>query len=58
MLSKLQVLDVVWQFDFGGDAGVVETNMSSLRRKVDPPPSRVLQTVRGFGYTARTAKGS
>jgi two-component system, OmpR family, response regulator len=53
VVSKMQVLDAVWQFDFGGDASVVETNMSTLRRKVDPPPSRVLQTVRGFGYMAR-----
>jgi two-component system, OmpR family, response regulator len=53
VVSKLQVLDAVWQFDFDGDASVVDTFMSTLRRKVDPPPSRVLHTVRGFGYTAR-----
>jgi two-component system, OmpR family, response regulator len=53
VVSKMQVLDAVWQFDFGGDTSVVETYMSTLRRKLDPPPSRVLQTVRGFGYMAR-----
>jgi two-component system OmpR family response regulator len=58
VVSKMQVLDAVWQFDFGGDASVVETFMSTLRRKIDPPPSRVIHTVRGFGYTARNDKAT
>ena len=35
MLSKAQILDHVWQYDFGGDGGVVETYIGYLRRKVD-----------------------
>jgi len=53
VVSKAQILDAVWQYDFGGDASVVETYMSTLRRKVDRPDARVLHTVRGFGYVAR-----
>lgn len=53
VVSKAQILDAVWQYDFGGDASVVETYMSTLRRKVDRPEARVLHTVRGFGYVAR-----
>jgi two-component system OmpR family response regulator len=53
VVSKAQILDAVWQYDFGGDAGVVEKYMSTLRRKVELGPARVIQTVRGFGYSAR-----
>jgi two-component system OmpR family response regulator len=53
VVSKAQILDNVWQFDFGGDASVVETYMSTLRRKVDRADDRLLHTVRGFGYVAR-----
>ena len=35
VLSKAQILDHVWQYDFGGDANIVETYVSYLRRKVD-----------------------
>jgi len=57
VVSKAQILDNVWQFDFGGDASVVETYMSTLRRKVDRSGARVLHTVRGFGYVARIDDG-
>lgn len=53
VVSKAQILDAVWQYDFGGDASVVETYMSTLRRKVDRPDARLLHTVRGFGYVVR-----
>lgn len=53
VVSKAQILDAVWQYDFGGDASVVETYMSTLRRKVDRPDARLIHTVRGFGYVIR-----
>jgi two-component system OmpR family response regulator len=53
VVSKAQILDAVWQYDFGGDASVVETYMSTLRRKVDRSGHRLIHTVRGFGYVVR-----
>ena len=52
-VSKAQILDHVWQFDFGGDASVVETYISTLRRKVDNGEPKQIRTVRGFGYVLR-----
>jgi two-component system OmpR family response regulator len=54
VVSKAQILDRVWQYDFGGDAAVVEKFVSNLRRKVDIVDPPLLQTVRGFGYVLRT----
>jgi two-component system, OmpR family, response regulator len=54
VLSKAQILDHVWRYDFGGDASVVEKFMSNLRRRVDLVEPALLQTVRGFGYVLRT----
>jgi len=53
VLSKQQILDHVWQYDFNGDDNVVETYISYLRRKVDAQGQKLIQTVRGFGYTLR-----
>ncbi len=53
VLSKSQILDHVWQYDFGGDANVVETYISYLRKKVDKTEPRLIHTVRGVGYTLR-----
>jgi two-component system OmpR family response regulator len=53
VVSKAQILDQVWQYDFGGDAGVVEKFVSNLRRKIDADGEPLLQTVRGFGYALR-----
>ena len=53
VLSKAQILDHVWQYDFGGDGGVVETYIGYLRRKVDTVDPRLIQTIRGVGYTLR-----
>jgi two-component system OmpR family response regulator len=53
VLSKAQILDHVWQYDFGGDGNVVETFISYLRKKVDVEEPPLIQTVRGFGYTLR-----
>jgi two-component system OmpR family response regulator len=54
VVSKAQILDHVWRYDFGGDSSVVETYISYLRKKVDAPGEPALiQTVRGFGYAIR-----
>jgi two-component system OmpR family response regulator len=55
VLSKAQILDHVWQYDFGGDGNVVETFISYLRKKVDAEGDPLIQTVRGFGYRLRAA---
>ena len=56
VVSKAQILDHVWRYDFGGDAGIVETYISYLRRKIDERDPRLLHTVRGVGYTLRLPK--
>ena len=53
VLSKAQILDHVWKYDFGGDAGVVETYIGYLRRKIDTSEPKLLHTIRGVGYTLR-----
>ncbi len=53
VVSKAQILDRVWQYDFGGDGGVVETYVGYLRRKIDTVEPRLLHTVRGVGYSLR-----
>ena len=53
VLSKTQILDHVWNYDFGGDANVVESYVSYLRRKVDTTTPKLLHTLRGVGYTLR-----
>jgi two-component system, OmpR family, response regulator len=55
VLSKAQILDHVWQYDFDGDANVVETYVSYLRKKLDPFGPAILHTVRGVGYVLRNA---
>ncbi|MEA2704807.1 MAG: two-component system, OmpR family, response regulator, partial [Actinomycetota bacterium] len=54
VVSKGQILDHVWQYDFGGSGGVVENYISYLRKKVDDVEPRLIHTVRGFGYVLRT----
>jgi two-component system OmpR family response regulator len=53
VLSKSQILDHVWQYDFGGSGGVVENYISYLRKKVDDVGPALIHTVRGFGYVLR-----
>jgi two-component system OmpR family response regulator len=53
VLSRAQILDHVWSYDFGGDSSVVETYMSYLRRKLDHVEPKLLHTVRGVGYCLR-----
>lgn len=55
VLSKAQILDRVWNYDFGGDGGIVETYIGYLRRKVDAGDPKLIHTVRGVGYTLRMA---
>ncbi|MGH8984396.1 MAG: response regulator transcription factor [Acidimicrobiia bacterium] len=57
VLSKPQILDHVWQYDFDGDASVVESYISYLRKKLDRDEPRLIHTVRGFGYTIREPEG-
>jgi len=58
VLSKAQILDQVWEYDFGGDGQVVATYISYLRRKLgdtgDPP---LIHTIRGVGYSLRPRRG-
>jgi two-component system OmpR family response regulator len=53
VLTKRQILDNVWHYDFGGDANVVETYISYLRKKLDPYGPPLIQTVRLVGYALR-----
>lgn len=53
VLSKAQILDHVWNYDFGGDANVVESYVSYLRKKIDTTEPRLLHTLRGVGYVMR-----
>ena len=53
VVSKSQILDHVWQYDFRGDAGIVETYISYLRKKIDSFDPPLIHTVRGVGYRLR-----
>ncbi|MCP5029258.1 MAG: response regulator transcription factor, partial [Actinomycetia bacterium] len=53
VLSKAQILDHVWEYDFEGDGGVVETYVGYLRRKLDTGEPKLIHTIRGAGYTLR-----
>ena len=53
VLSRAQILDHVWQYDFDGDGRIVETYIGYLRKKIDTTEPRLIQTVRGIGYTLR-----
>ena len=53
VVSKSQILDHVWQYDFRGDAGIVETYISYLRKKIDIYEPAMIHTVRGVGYRLR-----
>jgi two-component system OmpR family response regulator len=53
VLSRAQLLEHVWDYDFGGDARVLETYVSYLRRKLDEHGPPLIHTVRGVGYVVR-----
>ncbi|HEX4011486.1 MAG TPA: response regulator transcription factor [Solirubrobacteraceae bacterium] len=53
VLTRAQLLDHVWSYDFGGDARVLETYISYLRKKIDVDGPPLVHTVRGVGYALR-----
>ncbi|WP_317453289.1 response regulator transcription factor [Streptomyces xanthii] len=53
VLSKAQLLDMVWSYDFGGQAHVVELYISYLRKKIDAGRAPMIHTVRGAGYVLK-----
>ncbi|WP_030173446.1 response regulator transcription factor [Spirillospora albida] len=57
VLSKAQILDHVWNYDFQGDSGIVESYVSALRRKVDTGEPRLIHTLRSVGYVLREPPG-
>jgi len=57
VLTRAQLLDHVWNYDFGGDGRVLETYVSYLRKKVDVEEPPLIHTVRGVGYTLRLPRG-
>jgi two-component system OmpR family response regulator len=58
VMTRSQILQAVWQYDFGGDSAVVERFVSNLRRKLDHGHAPLIQTVRGIGYSLRAGRGS
>ncbi|WP_435875338.1 response regulator transcription factor [Nonomuraea dietziae] len=54
VLSKPQILDHVWDYDFRGEVGIVESYVSVLRRKIDNREPRLIHTLRGVGYVLRS----
>lgn len=57
VMSKDQILDHVWEYDFNGEQGIVESYVSYLRKKIDPlSKNQLIQTKRGVGYMFRTYK--
>jgi two-component system OmpR family response regulator len=53
VVSKSQILDRVWNYDFGGSGRIVESYVYYLRKKIDQVDPPLIQTVRGFGYALR-----
>jgi two-component system OmpR family response regulator len=56
VVPKSEILDHVWDYDFSGDANIVETYISYLRKKIDEFDPPLIHTVRGVGYTLRLPK--
>ena len=56
VLSKAQILDRVWRYDFGGQANVVELYISYLRKKIDAGRAPMIHTLRGAGYVLKPAE--
>ena len=55
VMSKAQILDRVWNYDFGGQANIVELYISYLRKKIDAGREPMIHTMRGFGYVLKPA---
>lgn len=59
VLTKSQILDHVWEYDFNGEMGIVESYISYLRKKLDPLTSEpLIQTKRGVGYMYKSTKSA
>jgi len=58
VLSKAQILDRVWQYDFGGQANIVELYISYLRRKIDAGRKPMIHTLRGVGYVLKPTEAA
>ena len=56
VMSKAQIVDHVWEYDFDGNYGIVETYVSYLRRKLGDTDGSLVQTVRGIGYVIRSSQ--
>jgi two-component system OmpR family response regulator len=56
VLSKAQILDRVWNYDFGGQANIVELYVSYLRKKIDAGRKPMIHTLRGAGYVLKPAE--
>lgn len=52
-VTRAQILDHVWQYDFDGESSIIESFMSNLRKKVDNVEPKLIHTVRGIGYSIR-----
>jgi two-component system OmpR family response regulator len=52
-VTRAQILDHVWQYDFDGESAIIESFMSNLRKKVDNVEPKLIHTVRGIGYSIR-----
>lgn len=57
VMSKGQIVDNVWEYDFDGNYGIVETYVSYLRKKLHDDDGTLIQTVRGIGYVIRRPAG-
>jgi two-component system OmpR family response regulator len=57
VVSKTQILDHVWDYDWSGEVGIVESYISYLRRKIDVIGDPMIHTKRGIGYVLRSAEG-
>jgi len=53
VVTRAQILDTVWQYDFNGESSIIESFMSNLRKKVDATEPKLIHTVRGVGYSIR-----
>jgi two-component system OmpR family response regulator len=50
VLSRAQILDHVWDYNFTGDSNIIESYICGLRRKLDSGQARLIHTIRGMGY--------
>ena len=57
VMTRAQILDHVWDYDFGGDGRVLETYISYLRKKLDAHGPPLIRTVRGVGYALQAPRG-